>query len=98
MGNWKGQKKNGEMIKYCAVKFSHPNSDRLPIQYPHRTPKLLLVRLSSLRLGKIEASNDNFSDLSSSSGEFCCVSDFLLSQRPAFLVLSPVSVPIRHPK
>ena len=46
----RGQKKNGEMIKYCAVKFSRPNSDRLPIQYPPRTGKHLLVRLcSSLR-------------------------------------------------
>jgi len=86
------------MIKYCAVKFGRPNSVRLPIQYPHRTGKLLLVRLPSLRLGNIEAPNHKFSNLPSSSEEFPSSRFSFSPNAQSHFSLSPVFVPVRHPK
>ena len=91
----RGQEKNGEKIKYCAVKFSHPNSVRLPIQYPHRTRKLSLVRPPAWQN---RSSNHKLSDSSSSSGEFCSSRISFSPNAQRFLSLSPVFVPIRHPK
>ena len=62
------------MIKYSAVKFSRPNSVRLPIQYPHRTrktfacPSLQLIERSGLATSKRRTTS--FLDLSPSPEEF----------------------------
>lgn len=45
----RGQKKNGEMIKYSAAKISRPNSARLPT---HPVLQAWLARCTSARLGR----------------------------------------------
>jgi len=79
----RGQKKNGEMIKYSGVKFSRPNSVRLPIQYP--LANICLSVSTLLRLGKIEATNRELC-IYPAVGRILLALGFLLSQCPAFLV------------
>lgn len=86
------------MIKYWAVKFGRPNSVRLPIQYPHRPSKSFACPSLQPPAWQIEVRNHKLSNLPSSSEEsFSSRISFSLTAQ-YFLSLSPVFVPVRHPK
>lgn len=95
----RGQKKNGEMIKY-AVKFSRPNSARLPTHtVSSRCPLTLACRLSPVHSspGLATSKARTAPTFRIYPAAWQNSPNFLLSQRPAFLALSGF-IPIRQPK